>query len=730
MPSAQLEPVARFIRHAIVDAGLTDRQLLARFAAQRDQGAFSALVRRHGPLVLGVCRRVLRDVHAAEDAFQATFLLLARKAGSLASPERLSSWLHGVACRVATRARSQESRRRHRERNAPIPGPTVPDDAIDWRDLRAMLDEEVNRLPARQREAVVLCYLEGQTNAQAALSLGCPRGSVATLLARARHRLRQRLAGRGLAFPAVLADTWLARQTEAARLPASLACSTIEAATRCAAGGLQATLASGQAVALAKGVVRAMFLKKLKAAVAFILVAAALVGAGAGFTGRRADAEQIGEQPMASQPADPGKQATAAAPTPAPAPTEAATATPIAYDAGWPESARETTIQRTANFDVTAPTRESAQKVAQAAEKHRKALALLWLGKELPAWEKRCPVRVRLTELGAAGVSTFQFDDGSVVAQSMALEGNLKEILANALPHEMTHIVLADWSGRPLPRWADEGAALQAESKESRARHAQAVLTILDEKRALPLRRLLPLREYPPDVMAMFAQGFSLTDFLLSKGGRAKFLEFVKQGDRDSWAKSAKAHYGYATLDELEKAWLVYARKTPRIPAKMVGGTSGWSSLSRNDRKPTGKLPDGPAPVHALVQLNDGRLTVWRRTISYKPVTRNLPDRAGTVTSYEQINALLATDYAVEEVKVCDTRGQVIAQKKLPALLKGEMYVLVSADGKPVDPLHLRLVKEGTLVFMLPASLTPQPAIPPVAIPPSAPAVTDRPGRQ
>jgi RNA polymerase sigma factor (sigma-70 family) len=712
MSIAQLQPVARFIRETIGDAGLTDGQLLARFADNHDEGAFSVLVRRHGPLVLGVCRRVLGDAHAADDAFQATFLLLARKAGSLASPERLASWLHGVACRVATRARVQESKRRTRERMVPIPGPTLSDDGLVRRELRAILDEEVNRLPARQREAVVLCYLEGQTNAQAAVLLGCPRGSVATLLARARQRLRQRLTHRGLALLTALAGTWLTQQADAAIVPPSLTSLTIEAATRCAAHGWQAAgLASGQAVALAKGVVRAMFFKKLKVAIAFLLVAVVLAGAGAGLTGRRAEAQQPCGQAIVIQDAKADDQPPAAVPSPAPPP-------------------RETTTYLTANFEVTAPTRQSARKVAQAVERHRKALALLWLGKEMPAWDKPCPVRVRLTEQGTGAGTSFQFDDGTVISQNMVLEGNLNAILSDALPHEMTHVILAHWSGRPVPRWADEGAALQAESKESRARHAQAVLTILNEKRALPLRRLLPLREYPPDVMLLYAEGYSLTDFLVSKGGRAKFLEFVKQGDRDSWARSAKAHYGYDTLDDLEQAWLVHARKTPRSPVKVGGGPASWSSLSRHDKKPASKLPNGLAPVQALVELRGNRLAVWQKVISYKPVTRYLPDRRSSVTSYEQTVELLTVDYPLKEVKVYDTRGNEVQPEKLSGLLKGEVYVLVSADGKPVDPLFLRLVKEGTLVFILPAPSRPQLAEPLLGAPPLAPGVTETPARR
>jgi RNA polymerase sigma factor (sigma-70 family) len=293
MPVTRLEPVVRFIRQSVHHDQPTDAELLTRFTACRDEVAFSDLVRRHGALVLGACRRALRDRHAAEDAFQATFLLLARKAGSLACPERLSNWLYGVACRVAARARARETRRRTCEGNAPIPAPTLPDQGPDWRDVRVVLDEEVNRLPARQRDAVVLCYLEGRTNAEAADLLGCPRGSIATLLSRARQRLQQRLARRGWAPSAALTGAWLAQHAEVTALPASLARTTVEAAMQCAAGGLQAAaLVSGPAAALAKGVVRTMFLKKLKMGIAIFFVLFALAGSGASLMGRAAPVPQ------------------------------------------------------------------------------------------------------------------------------------------------------------------------------------------------------------------------------------------------------------------------------------------------------------------------------------------------------------------------------------------------------------------------------------------------------
>jgi RNA polymerase sigma factor (sigma-70 family) len=191
-------------RSASVDAfgGLTDAELLARYAGQREEAAFEAIVRRHGPLVLGVCRRILGDTHSADDAFQATFLILARKAGAIRNAESVASWLHGVARRVATRARESGRTRRwyeRRWRRSPVM------DALHevvWRDVGAIIDEEIQRLPERVRAPFVLCYLEGATNDAAARTLGCPTGTILSRLSKARDLLRSRLTRRGLALSA------------------------------------------------------------------------------------------------------------------------------------------------------------------------------------------------------------------------------------------------------------------------------------------------------------------------------------------------------------------------------------------------------------------------------------------------------------------------------------------------------------------------------------------------
>jgi RNA polymerase sigma factor (sigma-70 family) len=284
MAEARPDPLLNHVRQlvgAAPAAGLTDGQLLERFVERRDPAAAEALVRRHGPLVLGACRRVLRDAHAAEDVFQATFLVLTRKAPSLDRGRPLGSWLYTVAYRLALTARANDLRRRRGEERAareriPADGP-----GGGPGDLAAAVEEELHRLPERHRAPLVLCYLEGRTHEQAAAALGCPRGSVAARLGQARERLRERLSRRGIAAPAAVVAAALAAAGAHAAVPPALLDVTAGAAVWFAgAGAGAATAASARAVALAKGALRAMFLSKLKIPAA-VLLAAALLGAGA-----------------------------------------------------------------------------------------------------------------------------------------------------------------------------------------------------------------------------------------------------------------------------------------------------------------------------------------------------------------------------------------------------------------------------------------------------------------
>jgi RNA polymerase sigma factor (sigma-70 family) len=261
----------------------SDAQLLERFRSRREEQAFVALVRRHGPLVLGVCRRVLRDDHESEDAFQATFLALARQAGSICRGESLSSWLYGVALRVALRLRAELARRSRHERTAAAQkaNGTLTDAEAFPADLRLVLDEELARLPPRYRRVLVLCYLQGRTHLEAARELGYPAGSMSRHLARARELLRGRLVRRGVAPSAALLGAELTSLTSRAALTSALVNGTIRTCAMFAIYPGASTAIPAKVLALADGALKSMFIANLKIAAA-VLIAFCALGTGAG----------------------------------------------------------------------------------------------------------------------------------------------------------------------------------------------------------------------------------------------------------------------------------------------------------------------------------------------------------------------------------------------------------------------------------------------------------------
>jgi RNA polymerase sigma factor (sigma-70 family) len=289
MANSQLTGVLRHLRRSLPQAGgpLTDGQLLGRFLATRDEAAFEALLRRHGPMVLGVCRRVLRSLHDAEDAFQATFIVLVCKASSVASRESVGSWLYGVAYRTAQKARTAAARRRTKERH--MARPEAQRDSDPWAELRPLIDEELSRLPDLYREAFVLCDLEGLTHRAAARRLGCPEGTLSARLSRARETLARRLARRGVALTSAAVALGLAGGAASACVPAPLIGSTVRAAALVAAGHAVAGALPGPVAALTEGVLKTMTLSKVK----LMLAAVAAVGLFvAGWGAYRAGAEE------------------------------------------------------------------------------------------------------------------------------------------------------------------------------------------------------------------------------------------------------------------------------------------------------------------------------------------------------------------------------------------------------------------------------------------------------
>jgi RNA polymerase sigma factor (sigma-70 family) len=272
MPTSAIEHIRRVVGDGV---GPRDGELLGRYVDRRDKAALVALVNRHGPMVWGVCRRHLSH-HDAEDAFQATFIVLVRKAASIAQREAVGNWLYGVAHQTALQARRSAARRRTREvQVTEMPDAEAPQ--TRWADLQRLLDEELSCLPDHYRTVIVLSDLEGRTRKEVAAQLGCPEGTVASRLGRARAMLAKRLSRRGVVLSGPGAPglaVVLSQSIGTASVPAAVVSSTIEAASLCAAG--QAAIPV-KVAALAEGVLKVMLLNKLKPALA-VLVVVAMVG--------------------------------------------------------------------------------------------------------------------------------------------------------------------------------------------------------------------------------------------------------------------------------------------------------------------------------------------------------------------------------------------------------------------------------------------------------------------
>ncbi len=259
-----MKNVLRQLRRAALKAdgdNPTDRQLVEAFVARRADTAFGALVQRRGPMVLGVCRRVLGNFHDAEDAFQATFLILARKASSVRPPGAVGNWLHGVAYRTALQARWLANRRRAKEKQVTDMGRASTDAEGVPQELRSVLDRELNCLPERYWSAVVLCELEGRSRKEGAGLLGIPEGTLSSRLASARKMLARRLAKYRMALPGATLAVALSGDGAQAAVPEAL----VAAATTLGRSGAPG---SAHVAALAEGVTKAMFLSKLKKIVA------------------------------------------------------------------------------------------------------------------------------------------------------------------------------------------------------------------------------------------------------------------------------------------------------------------------------------------------------------------------------------------------------------------------------------------------------------------------------
>lgn len=667
-----MEPVLQVMRR--LGAETTDGQLIERYATLGDQEAFAQLVERHGRLVLGVCRRILHDPHDAEDAFQAVFVLLARKARTLRDPGRLSAWLHGVAVRVAKKAQTLRARQQRRDQCRPAPEARDPTDERLLGELLVILDEQLQSLPTLYRVPLILHHLEGLTQAETARHLSCPPGTVAARLSRGRELLRKLLERRGVAISAGTVASLLARAEAAS---AGFFLLTL---VQGAAGLAGAGAASGAVQTLVNGVTLSMTLERMRRAALTLVLALVCLG-GPGWVAVTSGAGYY-DPPKIVQP-------------------------PVLPEAALPPALPEPTppgvsVIQTANFHVTAPTSRLAELVAKAAEQERADLAKLWLGKELPAWSKPCSIRVT-SGPQRENHSTFQFGGGKVVSREMLVGGPTEQVLATALPHEIMHLILADHFGQPVPRWADEGIAQLAEDATSQRETRQRFWQAVTRAGRLPLAswKFLAAREYPKENIGEFyALSHGLVEFLVQRKGRATLLAYVADGlTATDWGPATKKHYGLENVKALEDAWLAFVKK--QIPRDEM-------DASRREKLFPQMPPD---LVLACISADAKNISIRRPAYYYEPVTK--PEEGGKATTrYVLRTATREQILPVEQVTFRTAAGKELTPEQARDRLKEETLVFWRNTTNELPEAYLKLLREDTLFVILKVP-TGEPAPPP-----------------
>jgi hypothetical protein len=218
---------------------------------------------------------------------------------------------------------------------------------------------------------------------------------------------------------------------------------------------------------------------------------------------------------------------------------------------------------RTTNFVVETARQDDAEEFGRLAEMYRKQKAIEWLGHEMPNWKEPCHVRVSVTGNGAGGATTFDFN-GREVFQEMHIEGARERLKNSVLPHEVTHTVFAHHFRQPVPRWADEGGSVYSEDEIERTRHDRLVVQVLNSGRGIQLKALFRMKEYPRDVMTLYAQGYSVSKYLVEKVDRPTFLNFVAAGMQKGWDAAANEFYQFRNVDELEASWIDHLKAVAR----------------------------------------------------------------------------------------------------------------------------------------------------------------------
>jgi hypothetical protein len=366
----------------------------------------------------------------------------------------------------------------------------------------------------------------------------------------------------------------------------------------------------------------------------------------------------------------------------------------------------------TENFTVTGPSTRIARLVADAAERARKDVAMTWLEKELPKWAKPVAIRANIRADGSGGATTFDFAGGGF-AGSMEVGGSLDRILADHIPHEVTHCVMADVFRKPLPRWADEGISLMSETEGEQDRHATLAAQFARSGDLIQTKALFEMKEYPAKVMVLYAQGFYVARFLMVRKDRRTLLRFVKDGMETGWEAAAKTHYGFASLGELEAAYLAALKPADRGPAADPAPKLVLASLDREGRITVTQVSSTVVPVTSYVEreLRNAR----------KDGTVVLSKYWEPVTMMKRTNLVIPRAFAADQVKVLGVDGKPADAAAVKAALGGgkPVPVVVTTYLTGIDPAFAAALKPGTLVLVFPAAkpdaeerLLPLPTIP------------------
>ena len=259
---------------------------------------------------------------------------------------------------------------------------------------------------------------------------------------------------------------------------------------------------------------------------------------------------------------------------------------------------------RTMNFVVSAPNPEFARMVGDAAETYRHDLAIEWLGHALPRWPQPCPISVQAApHLGAGGATSFAFHNGQPVGWTMSIQGSRERIIDSVLPHEITHTIFATHFGRPLPRWADEGACTTVEHVSERRKQHGFLLEFLTTGRGIAFNRMFAMKEYPRDILPLYSQGYSLARFFIAQGGRREFVQYVGDGMRtNNWGEATRRHYGFRDLSDLQVSWLQWVKQGSR------GSEARELLASRMGRA---SVPTAPRPEPVVRAQNDPKRGIF-----------------------------------------------------------------------------------------------------------------------